>query len=366
MADTKGSALTTLAIDSLDPANDLLNLIDVSDTTMGAGGTNKKMTPKNLISKSLEDLAKTWNNGAVDFTAIKMNVTDTASGSGSLLLDLQVGGASKFKVSKGGSLTTAQSGTFGGGVTANSVTLDNANGYLYGVNSGLYLRFSPTNIQLKTWTNYGIITPENANFWLYDDARIYRDAAHVLAMRNSTNGQEFRLYNTYTDGSNYERGGLRWNSNELQLVTDNAGTGSQRNIKIGIASNPRLTISQSGVSATGNFSHSGGAFTVSTNPTFNATWNNGATVYTGIDLNVTDTASDAASLLMDLRVGGTSKFKVSKTGDATFRDLCIAPSASLTPPNNGDLCIEATNNTTLTFKYKGSDGTVRSGTVALS
>jgi hypothetical protein len=30
------------------------------------------------------------------------------------------------------------------------------------------------------------------------------------------------------------------------------------------------------------------------------------------------------------------------------------------------LCIEATNDTTLTFKYKGSDSVVRTGTIALS
>lgn len=48
------------------------------------------------------------------------------------------------------------------------------------------------------------------------------------------------------------------------------------------------------------------------------------------------------------------------------RDLDLKPSAVRTPQNNGDLTIAATNNTTLTFSYKGSDGTVRSGTVTLS
>lgn len=42
------------------------------------------------------------------------------------------------------------------------------------------------------------------------------------------------------------------------------------------------------------------------------------------------------------------------------------PAASLTPENNGELMIEATSNTELTFKYKGSDGTVRSNTLTLS
>jgi len=46
--------------------------------------------------------------------------------------------------------------------------------------------------------------------------------------------------------------------------------------------------------------------------------------------------------------------------------LTWAPRTSVTPLTNGDLTVEATNDTTLTFKYKGSDGTVRTGTITLS
>lgn len=42
------------------------------------------------------------------------------------------------------------------------------------------------------------------------------------------------------------------------------------------------------------------------------------------------------------------------------------PASSATPAANGDLVIEATSNTSLTFKLKGTDGTVRSGSVTLS
>jgi hypothetical protein len=42
------------------------------------------------------------------------------------------------------------------------------------------------------------------------------------------------------------------------------------------------------------------------------------------------------------------------------------PAASITPANDGDLEIEATNNTTLTFKLKGSDGVVRTGSITLT
>jgi hypothetical protein len=47
-------------------------------------------------------LVDTWNASGTTFTAVKMTVTDTASASGSLLMDLQVGGTSQFKVGKGG------------------------------------------------------------------------------------------------------------------------------------------------------------------------------------------------------------------------------------------------------------------------
>ena len=53
----------------------------------------------------LSALTATWNASGTTFTAIKMNVTDTASAAGSLLLDLQVGGTSQFRVSKGGRIT---------------------------------------------------------------------------------------------------------------------------------------------------------------------------------------------------------------------------------------------------------------------
>lgn len=47
-------------------------------------------------------------------------------------------------------------------------------------------------------------------------------------------------------------------------------------------------------------------------------------------------------------------------------DVVQNPSSSVTPANNGELMVEATSNTTLTFKLKGTDGTVRSGTITLS
>jgi len=54
---------------------------------------------------NIYDMVDTWNDGATTFTAIKMDVTDTASASGSLLLDLKVGGVTKASIDKNGNLT---------------------------------------------------------------------------------------------------------------------------------------------------------------------------------------------------------------------------------------------------------------------
>ena len=61
----------------------------------------------------------------------------------------------------------------------------------------------------------------------------------------------------------------------------------------------------------------GGTVTVST-PVINATqtWNAALVTFTGLKLNVTDTASAAASLLLDLQVGASSKFSINKSGNA--------------------------------------------------
>lgn len=42
------------------------------------------------------------------------------------------------------------------------------------------------------------------------------------------------------------------------------------------------------------------------------------------------------------------------------------PIASTTPTINGQLVVEKTSNTVLTFKLKGSDGTVRTATMTLA
>lgn len=50
-----------------------------------------------------------------------------------------------------------------------------------------------------------------------------------------------------------------------------------------------------------------------------ATWNAAGVTFTGLKFNVTDTASAAASLLLDLQVGGSSRASINKNGTITGR-----------------------------------------------
>ena len=162
-------------------------------TATGSGRTVTASAP-------LLDLSQTWNNAGVTFTGLKFNVTDTASASGSLLMDLQVGGTSKFSVNKFGRVI------IGDDLHANSaVSVTN--------NAGLFKLGASSDVVLA------------------------RDAANTLALRNGTSAQAFNVYNTYTDASNYERGVCGWGSNLFVLGTEKAGTGIARALQIRIDGN---------------------------------------------------------------------------------------------------------------------------------
>jgi len=195
-------------------------------------------------SNPLLNMTQTWNDAGVTFTSLKLNVTDTASASASLLLDLQVGGSSKFNVSKDGRITIPSSNSVGiytdGTFPAKLFMVDGFNGgtgFLFaGYNTAsaafnLYMEasgewtFRARGSATLSWTDNG----NNATVGTRD-LILARDAAQTLAQRNSTNAQTFNIYNTYTDGSNYERGFLKWDSNTLKIGTEVLGTGTARGL----------------------------------------------------------------------------------------------------------------------------------------
>lgn len=191
---------------------------------------------------NIYDLADTWNNAGTTFTAIKMNVTDTASNAASNLLDLQVTSASRFAVRKDGMIVSGVSDfkvicPSGGGSRVFSV-LDGASMALsvsgYGLVQSGYLALGASSV--------------------LPDVYLVRDAANQLGIRNGTTAQTMRVYNTFTDASNYERGYMRWSSNVFKIGAENAGTGAARIVEVTGNNDVKLVVTN----ATGNM---GGIFT---------------------------------------------------------------------------------------------------------
>ena len=75
--------------------------------------------------------------------------------------------------------------------------------------------------------------------------------------------------------------------------------------------------------------------------------------------------ADTPRLGLPEMLSGTSQKHVIFNEAMTTLDGLVVPLAS-TPTANGDVVIELTNNTTLTFKARGSDGVVRSATLTLA
>jgi hypothetical protein len=176
--------------------------------TSGLTSSAYSLTGSNAQSQI--DLSGTLNTTA-NPTLIKGNWTLTAAGNNTLLIDLQTGGTSRFKVDRYGSLTVD---TF------------------YGASSTQTWFFASSGQCSIRSNNYFGFSNSATNAAGTQDVQLFRDAASVLALRTGTTAQTFRIYNTYTDASNYERGFFRWNANVLEIGAEKAGTGSNRDFKI--------------------------------------------------------------------------------------------------------------------------------------
>lgn len=76
-----------------------ISAFTVPVNTTGIGLSGFSLTGSNV--SSVLDLTGTWNTSGTP-SAIKLDITDTASNSSSLLMDLKIGGTTKFRVEKTG------------------------------------------------------------------------------------------------------------------------------------------------------------------------------------------------------------------------------------------------------------------------
>lgn len=181
------------------------------------------------------DVSATWNTTG-NPSLIYGRATNTASGATANLLDLgTVAGGSLFRVDKGGAInfsgaapqtvinTVSNFSKINTGVYASLVLADSTGDYLH-------FGLSNTGIQMRSgyflsWSSSATAAGNTA------DLLIYRDAANILAQRNGTTANTFRVANTWTSGTNNEYGVLDWRTttNTLRIGSSKgSGGGSNR------------------------------------------------------------------------------------------------------------------------------------------
>lgn len=154
-----------------------------------------------------------------------------------------IGGSLIWQVAPAGSTGTAQNAlvtaltidstklaTFAGNLAIGGTT----------ISATAQLTLSPaagSNINLSSSTG-GVITTSGdiqagSGFALgWSDALWKRDAANIIAQRNGTTAQFYKIYNTFTDASNYERLEIGAVGNVFYVACAKGGTGTNRNLSL--------------------------------------------------------------------------------------------------------------------------------------
>ena len=225
--DDGGTYSTT--VQSVTPtANRTISFPDATGTVAlvnGADGTIQYNNAGKLKGNSDFTVDLDWNDALTEFTGLKFNVTNTASASNSKLLDLQVGGTSQVYAFDYGSQVGLVFGNDRSngfvGVTLNQFTFGSRVSSLFSVGRS----FLADDAILKASAAGGFGWSYVAGSTNTADLKLLRDAAGTLAQRNGTNAQTYRLYNTYTDASDYERTSITRDSSGLVIDAQKDGTG---------------------------------------------------------------------------------------------------------------------------------------------
>ena len=141
------------------------------------------------------NLSQTWNNSGVTFKGLTVGITDTASSSSSLLLDMQVGGTSMFTVKKNGDFNFRPvSSSNALAYTSNNSVLSAGGGFLSFVNNRIYIgdasrnKISGANAVVYGWISAAGQTVGDGATGGTLDTGLARAAAAVPEVNNGTKG----------------------------------------------------------------------------------------------------------------------------------------------------------------------------------
>jgi hypothetical protein len=168
------------------------------------------------------NITRTWNNSGVTFTGIKANFTDSASGGGSLLMDLQVGGVSQFSLFKAGLLSIT-------GEMRSNTSRVAASGYFYFV--GKSTLFSPVDgvFQLANAAQTGGSTVSaipTSPAQITADQNNYNPGASSLNLRLSSDASRTLTGLTFTNAKQDGQIHYIWNVGSQNIVLANESASS--------------------------------------------------------------------------------------------------------------------------------------------
>jgi len=225
MADTKITALT--AITTVDPAVDVLPIVDISDTTMAASGTTKKITTNQILgSGGTATLASATISGdlTVNTNVLKVDTTndrvgivqatplyplhlvgefgldETSAGNGSRLR--LIGDASKYNFRLGKQITVSNAfeitpSTAAGGTTFSNpvytVTYDGIHTFLDGA-GGTRMTLNSTGLGVGVSPSYRLDATDNTT------------NIQLRLSSSNNNGTSLRFVNTGTSGRSWQIG----------------------------------------------------------------------------------------------------------------------------------------------------------------
>ncbi len=204
MADTKITALTALT--AADPANDVIPIVDVSDTTMAASGTTKKISVNNILGASgTATLASATITGAATVgTTLGVTGTSTlASANVSGLLGVgTVSPDASFKATLSGlyGLRVQSADTNNSAINFGS---DTSAGYSFidttktGSGSFLPLRFSTSDTERIRISTAGDVTISTGNVVMATSGK----GIDFSATANSSGTMTSELLNDYEEGT---------------------------------------------------------------------------------------------------------------------------------------------------------------------
>ena len=256
------------------------NAPDFIGTKSGAEFGYVKLQPTAALTanQSAIDIDQTWNSSGITFKAIEVDVVDTDSAAASSLLDVAVDNNQKLLLRKDGALALNT------GTIAGLLSLDKGSSTETTLVNGI-----------ATW-NAGGSTFKGINLDITTTA--FAAGSKLLQIATNAGGDfDIDVTGEINTSQIWEDGGTTFTGIDLQ-VTDAISAADSKLVNFYSTADRYFAIDRLGqVDSEVEFA--------------------GGSAQTALKVNVTDTSSNAASLLLDLQVGDSSKFSVGKDGSVT-------------------------------------------------